>query len=133
MKLQQTPGPRELEGRWRQGGNGCTRIEPLVVIAIIAILAGLLLPALGKFKSRVQGAAGLSNLKPLTLGWIQYGDEYQDWILGTGGWRPPGARGDLPTWSMGWRPSDDWLDIENPRKPGNWDGDLLRKRSALMP
>jgi prepilin-type processing-associated H-X9-DG protein len=47
----------------------------LVVIAIIAILAGLLLPALASARAKAQGTFCVHNTRQLTLAWHMYADE----------------------------------------------------------
>ncbi len=59
----------------RQGSSGFTLIELLVVMAIIALLMGILMPALRKAREQGKRAVCMSNLKELMLGWIMYADE----------------------------------------------------------
>ncbi|MEM8496319.1 MAG: DUF1559 domain-containing protein [Planctomycetota bacterium] len=64
--------------RFKSVSKGFTLIELLVVISIIALLIGILLPALGAARGSARDMQCLSNLRQIGVGLYGYAQEYKE-------------------------------------------------------
>lgn len=81
----------------RKSGQHCrafTLVELLVVIGIIALLIGILIPALSKAQQQAKVTVCMSNMRQLTQGWLMYANEYKGnlvWAETDGEKKPDGT------------------------------------------
>ncbi len=96
-----------------QIGGGFTLIELLVTIAVIAILASLLLPALAGVKAKGHAVSCLNNQRQLMLACLLYAGDYSDALpynLGTDEIKATVAQGQFWNWTspvMTWERDSD--------------------------
>jgi len=96
-------------------GRAFTLVELLVVIAIIGILASLLLPVLGRAKTRARLAKCSNNHKQMMVATRMYADENGDAIVPNHQDFGRNAGGQYRTWATG------WLRHGDANERANWD------------
>jgi prepilin-type N-terminal cleavage/methylation domain-containing protein/prepilin-type processing-associated H-X9-DG protein len=110
------------------GRRGFTLIELLVVIAIIAILAALLLPALGRAKHKAQGVQCMNNHRQLAIAWRMYTEDANDALLYASASVPLGTSN--ITWAYTWCTGR--MDFNGGNR-SNWDPEADIYHSPMWP
>ena len=101
-----------LQGPFTRGTAvaGFNLTELLVVVAIVALLATLLLPALTKAKEQGRSSICKNNMRQLTLAMVLYADDNNDYLP----WPGDVDRNWQPDWVFGGQPNT------YPNNPDTW-------------
>jgi prepilin-type N-terminal cleavage/methylation domain-containing protein len=98
----------------RRQGGGFTLVEIMIVVAIIALLCAIAIPAFIQYRKDAQDSLYLSELRVMK-------DAFKTYILKTGAYPPEVASGICPSGMTNYFPELDWS------KPapigGSWDWD----------
>jgi prepilin-type N-terminal cleavage/methylation domain-containing protein/prepilin-type processing-associated H-X9-DG protein len=87
----------------RHASHGFTLVELLVVVGIIAVLVGLLLPAMGRARESAKRTQCMSNLRQLGMAFVMYTNENKGKFPGSGQSATPSH-------------PEDWIHWDAPRK-----------------
>ena len=86
--------------------KGFTLVELLVVVGVIAILVGLLLPALSKAKQAARFAVSMSNVRQITVAAITYSNDQDDGMWPVIPAQRDGSVVSIDSWSFGGKSAD---------------------------
>jgi len=112
-----------------RGTGGFTIVEVLVVIAIIAVLVGLIFPALGSAKRRAHKTSELNDLKNVGHAWMMYANSSADAAL-PGFLEVPVQKPRVQGVSRGWGvkykyPDNSTIPLDSTNLTGPWTWRLL--------
>ncbi len=89
------------EAPWGGHRGAFTLVELLVVVAIIALLAGMLLPALARARDTARGAVCIGNLRQFGVASMTYSLDYRGHLPGFRNWLYAAAKpGDLTSGTL---------------------------------
>ena len=78
-----------------------TLIELMIVVAVIAILIGLLMPALNAVKTKARATQCSNNIRQLQMGWTMFISDHDDELPHNSDRDEAGRTADHPSWVAG--------------------------------